>query len=116
MAEKLAEGNFYEYTQLIKTIFFKYKMRRRFEPMKALIQTAIEDLSKLNQKELLCDIFDLYFIEQVQKMRKDQEEIELVEDEFLYKMSSILATNGETKRVLDILQKVVGLCVSNKFT
>lgn len=55
--------------------------------MKALIHQAITDLSKLNQTELLCDIFDLYFIEQVKKMRKDQEEIDMVEDEFLFNIS-----------------------------
>jgi hypothetical protein len=62
-------------------------MRRKFEPMKALIHQAITDLSKLNQKELLCDIFDLYFIEQVKKMRKDQDEIDMVEDAFLFNIS-----------------------------
>jgi len=61
-------------------------MRRKFEPMKALIQKAIEDLAKLKQTELLCDIFDLYFIEQVEKMRANDDEIKLVEDAYLYNL------------------------------
>jgi len=41
MAEKLATGNFYEYTQYVKTIFFKFKMRRRFAEMQELMNKAI---------------------------------------------------------------------------
>ena len=90
-------------------------MRRKFEPMKALIKTAVEDLAKLNQSELLCDIFDLYFIEQVQKMRANQDEINLVEDVYFFNLAKAMADSGAKKRVLEILEKVVGLCVSPGF-
>lgn len=50
MKEILDAGNHYELTQYIKTVFFKFKMRRRFKEMQALIQKAIDDLGAVEQK------------------------------------------------------------------
>ena len=49
-------------------------------------------------------------------MRNDQDEIDMVEDEFLFVISEMIANNGDKKRVLELLQKVVAVCVSTKFT
>jgi hypothetical protein len=38
MADMLATQNFYEYTQFIKTVFFKYKMRRKTKEMQSIIK------------------------------------------------------------------------------
>jgi len=61
MKEQLESGNFYEYSQFIKTIFFKFKMRRRFAEMKELIKRAITDLGEIGQRDLACDIFEIYY-------------------------------------------------------
>jgi len=86
MAEQLDSGNFYEYSQFIKTIFFKYKMRRRFKEMKELIEKAINDLGAKKEAELVVVIFEIYFKEHVLKMRGSDDDIKLVEDEYLYKL------------------------------
>ena len=54
-------------------------MRRRFTELKALIKKAITDLGTLNQTKLLCDVFDIYFLEHVLKMTANAEEIKLVD-------------------------------------
>jgi hypothetical protein len=43
--EKLAEGAFYDYEQHYKTMFFKYKMRKREKEMKELTTRAVNDLN-----------------------------------------------------------------------
>jgi hypothetical protein len=115
MAEQLDSGNFYEYSQFIKTIFFKYKMRRRFKEMKELIEKAINDLGAKKEAELVVDIFEIYFKEHVLKMRGSEDDIKLVEDEYLFKMCTLVHTHGNQQRVVSILVQVAQTCVSNEF-
>jgi hypothetical protein len=37
LREKLAEGAYYDYNQLLKTLFFKLKMRRKVDECRGLI-------------------------------------------------------------------------------
>jgi hypothetical protein len=37
LREKLAEGAFYDYNQLLKTLFFKLKMKKKVDEFKGLI-------------------------------------------------------------------------------
>jgi hypothetical protein len=47
--EKLAEGKFYDYEQHVRTLFFKYKMRKREKEMKELMTRAMNDLNNAKQ-------------------------------------------------------------------
>jgi hypothetical protein len=49
LREKLAEGAFYDYNQLLKTLFFKLKMRRKIDECKGLIMRAAVDLKEHDQ-------------------------------------------------------------------
>ena len=49
LEEKLAAKEFYDYGQLVKTLFFKYKMRKRETEMKQLIKNAMQGLSQNDQ-------------------------------------------------------------------
>lgn len=49
LVEKLASGHFYDYEQQVKTLFFKYKMRKREKEMKELITRAMDDLNSHQQ-------------------------------------------------------------------
>ena len=42
--EILNSENYYEYSQFIKTLFMKFKMRKRYDEMKEVIKNAIVDL------------------------------------------------------------------------
>ena len=53
MREKLAEGAFYDYNQLLKTLFFKLKMKKKVDEFKGLIQRALKDLSDHDQVSFL---------------------------------------------------------------
>ena len=90
-------------------------MRRRFTELKALIKKAITDLGTLNQTKLLCDVFDIYFLEHVLKMTANADEIKLVEDEFLYEICQLINQYGEPVRVAHMLEQVSTLCVSEGF-
>jgi hypothetical protein len=46
LQEKLANGAYYDYEQLVKTMFFKHKMKKRESQYKALMKKAMEDLHK----------------------------------------------------------------------
>lgn len=52
MAERLPvmleQGKFYEYEQLIKTLFFKLKIRKRHDEMKKIIKRAMDELHQYN--------------------------------------------------------------------
>ena len=60
LKEKLEAGQYYDYEQLVKTLFFKYKLRKRDDEMKALIKKAMEELNEhkqvRNEFELLTHI------------------------------------------------------------
>lgn len=75
--------------------------------MQALIQKAIDDLGGADQKQLVCDVFELYFNEHVLKMRKSDEDIKLAEDQFLYQICDSINNYGESSRVARILETVV---------
>ena len=45
--------------------------------MQALIQKAIDDLGSVEQKQLVCDVFELYLNEHVLKMNKSEDDIKL---------------------------------------
>jgi hypothetical protein len=49
LREKLEEGAFYDYNQLLKTLFFKLKMRKREQEYQGLMKRAMEDLRQHNQ-------------------------------------------------------------------
>lgn len=49
LKEKLQLGEFYDYTMLLKTLFFKLKMRRKEVEFKGLIQRAMQQLSEHDQ-------------------------------------------------------------------
>ena len=118
MKEQLDSGNFYEYTQFIKTIFFKYKMRRKFTEMKDLIKKALIDLGQREnqkQQDLVADIFEIFYKEHVQKMRGSQADIDMCEDEYLYDLCMLLCKYGSAERTVAILESVTSGCVSNKF-
>lgn len=48
LQEKLDQGAFYDYNQLLKTLFFKLKMRKRETEYKELIKKAMTDLHTHN--------------------------------------------------------------------
>ena len=52
LKEKLLEGAYYDYNQLLKTLFFKLKMRKKPDEYKGLMQRAMKDLKENNQVSL----------------------------------------------------------------
>ena len=108
-------GNFYEYSQLIKTIFFKYKMRRRFKEMRDLIKKAVDDLSQASQPDLTCDVFEIYYNEHVLKMQGTGEDVSLIEDEYLFNLCTVIHQSGDKTRLSIILKSVASNCVSPGF-
>lgn len=75
-------------------------MRRKNKEMKDLMRQAVDDLGKIGQKTLVGDIFEIYFIEQVQKMRASSEEIAEFEDKYLYELCEMIYKYGDKNRVL----------------
>ena len=65
---------------------------------------------------MVGDIFEIYFNEHVQKMKGSQDDIKLVEDEYLYKICELVSKYGEKNRVASLLQIVAATCVSQPFT
>lgn len=58
LREKLQEGAFYDYNQLLRTLFFKLKMRKKVDEYQGLIQRALKDLKENGQVSLgiiLCE-------------------------------------------------------------
>ena len=49
LKEKLEAGQYYDYEQLVKTLFFKYKLRKRDQEMRALIKQAMTELNDHKQ-------------------------------------------------------------------
>ena len=47
--EKLASEQYYDYEQHVKTLFFKYKMRKKEKEMKELMTRAMNDLNNAKQ-------------------------------------------------------------------
>jgi len=45
LKEKLSDGKFYDYSELVRTLFFKYKLRNKTQQMQDLISQAMVDLS-----------------------------------------------------------------------
>ena len=71
-------------SKILILFYSRYKMRKRFPEMQGLITKSITDLGELKQNELVGDIFEIYFNEHVKKMRSNEEEIKLVENEYLF--------------------------------
>ena len=115
MQEQLQSGNFYEYSQFIKTIFFKFKMRRRFPEMQKLISKAMTDLGTHNQPGMVGDVFEIYYKEHVQKMKGSEDDIKKVEDKYLYDLCELLIKYCEEVRSAHILTQVAQQCVSDGF-
>lgn len=67
LAEKLEQKAYYDYEQLVKTLFFKFKLRKREKEMKDLMKKAMTDLSSNGQKDLVVDILEIYFVEHVKR-------------------------------------------------
>jgi hypothetical protein len=55
--EKLAAGQYYDYEQHVRTLFFKLKMRKREAEYKQLIKRAMDDLYAHNQVSMLITQF-----------------------------------------------------------
>ena len=49
LKEKLDAGQYYDYEQLVKTLFFKFKMKKKTAEMKAIIKKAMEELNEHKQ-------------------------------------------------------------------
>jgi len=49
LREKLQEGAYYDYNQLLRTLFFKLKMRKKVDEYQGLIQRALKDLKENSQ-------------------------------------------------------------------
>ena len=49
LKEKLEAGQYYDYEQLVKTLFFKHKMKKKDAEMKALIKKSMEELNEHKQ-------------------------------------------------------------------
>ena len=114
--EILATENYYEYSQYIKTMFMKNKMRRKFDEMKALIRQALIDLGERKQQGLAADMFDNYFKEHVLKMQSLMaDKLGEIEDEFLYELCCLLVKYGKSERSVQQLETVVDKCVSTGF-
>jgi len=45
LKEKLADGKYYDYSELVRTLFFKYKIRNKTQQMQDIISQAMIDLS-----------------------------------------------------------------------
>jgi hypothetical protein len=45
LKEKLDQGAYYDYNQLLKTLFFKLKMKKKETEYKELIKRALNDLN-----------------------------------------------------------------------
>ena len=59
--EKLAAGQYYDYEQHVRTLFFKLKMRKREAEYKKLIQRAMDDLLAHNQvREITTNILERF--------------------------------------------------------
>jgi tetratricopeptide (TPR) repeat protein len=102
LAEKLKDGAYYDYEQMVKTIFFKYKMRKREKEMRELIERAMNDLSNAEQKDLVVDILEIYFVEHVKKV-KDMEAV----DDFLVKICHFAMEKGDQKRAQGVFERII---------
>ena len=49
LKEKLEAGQYYDYEQLVKTLFFKHKMKKKDAEMKALIKKSMQELNEHKQ-------------------------------------------------------------------
>ena len=49
LKEKLDAGQYYDDEQLVKTLFFKFKMKKKTVEMKAIIKKAMEELNEHKQ-------------------------------------------------------------------
>jgi len=59
--------NYYEYQQLVKSIFYKYKIRKRIGELKALVSKALKTFLEHQQTDLLADLFTFYYIDHAKK-------------------------------------------------
>jgi len=92
LKEKLEAGQYYDYEQLVKTLFFKYKLRKRDEEMRTLIRQAMLELNEHKQKDLVVDILEIYYVEHVKKIGTTA-----VDDYFL-EIVKYAMENGELTR------------------
>lgn len=51
----------------------------------------------------MCDIFEIYYKEHVQKSKGSDEETAKVEDQYLYDLCKLVAQFGERQRIIDTL-------------
>ncbi len=59
--------DFYQYVQLVRTFFFKFKMRKRIPEMKQLLEKGYTDLKEHEQKDLVVELLELYYVEYIRK-------------------------------------------------
>merc|ERR1719362_1458836 len=94
LQEKLEAQQYYDYEQLVKTLFFKYKLGKKGkQKMEDLMRKAMADLSAAGQKDLVVDILEIYFVEHVKKI-KDFGAV----DDYLVELCSYAMQHGEVTR------------------
>ena len=101
--EKLAAGAYYDYEQHFKTMFFKFKMRKREKEMKELTDRAMNDLSSHKQKDLVVDILEIYFVEHVKKVADFA-----AADDYFVNLCKFALENGESVRCFSLMDRIIG--------
>eukprot|EP00347_Sterkiella_histriomuscorum_P016317 403353649 len=111
----LDQQKFYEYEQLTRTLFFKQlykyilpstksiqcraKMRRKTEDMKKVIARGLQELAQHNQKDLLADLLETYYMEHVKKVNEV--------DDFFYEQLQFAFEHGDHSRMENLIERVI---------
>lgn len=102
LQEKLASGAYYDYEQLVKTMFFKHKMKKKEAEYKALMRKAMEDLQRYEQKDLIVDILEIYYVEHVKKS-KDKCAV----DQYFFDLCKYAFAHGDQDKASKIIAVIV---------
>jgi hypothetical protein len=95
----LQAGNYYEYAQLFKTLFFKLKTRKRIVELKAFVNSSIEALATRDQGDLVVELTQHYFEDYVRPSGDA--------DDFFFKISKYAFEHGSEDRRYSYLQTVI---------
>mmetsp|Transcript_33937 Transcript_33937/g.25009 ORF Transcript_33937/g.25009 Transcript_33937/m.25009 type:complete len:129 (-) Transcript_33937:2723-3109(-) len=99
LSDCLKTKNYYEYDQVLRTIFFKYKIKKRTQDLQKLVRRGMEELATEGQKELVTDLLDLYFNEFAKKLN--------IADDYLIETAGFAFKNGEVKKSIKVLEKII---------
>jgi len=86
-----------------KTIFFKFKMRKREKEMKELTEITMSDLSNHKQRDLVVDILKIYFVEHVEKVSDNA-----AADDYFVNLCKFALENDETTRCFNLMDRIIG--------